>query len=281
MDHRRVARLYQQAGAGRWDLPLDAFAEALDASAAHAFKTRERTHDAVDRYLGSLHLADLALACACTRGHEEAWEAFVRDYRPVLYRAADALDPGGSAREVADALYADLYERRLLTYFHARSSLATWLRAVLAQRYVDRVRAARRLEPLGDDATAEFPASASVAAVADPDRARLFPLLVQALRAALGNLAARDRLRLQCYYSQELTLAETGRLFGEHEATVSRQLARARRAVRNGVEQYLRAEARLSDAEIAACFETALADPGSLDVEHLLGRKNSPADRST
>ena len=31
------------------------------------------------------------------------------EYRPVLYRAADALDRGGGAREIADSLYAELY----------------------------------------------------------------------------------------------------------------------------------------------------------------------------
>ncbi len=80
----------------------------------------------------------------------------MREYRPVLYRSADAIDPGGGARELADSIYADLFglqerdgERRsLFRYFHGRSSLATWLRAVLAQRLVDRVRSTRRLTPL-------------------------------------------------------------------------------------------------------------------------------------
>ena len=103
----------------------------------------------LERYLKSLHLEDLALACACADGDEAAWEHFVREYRPSLYRAADALDPSGRARELADSLYADLYgtteragERRsLFRYFHGRSSLPTWLRAVLAQRHVDAIRA--------------------------------------------------------------------------------------------------------------------------------------------
>jgi RNA polymerase sigma-70 factor (ECF subfamily) len=168
-----------------------------------------------------------------------------------------------------------------LTYFHGRSSLATWLRAVLSQRYIDRVRAAKRLEPLDDDAALELPAPSRPGSAGDPDRARLFPMLMQALRAAVAALSARDRLRLHCYYSQELTLAQTGRVLREHEATVSRQLARARRAIRQAVERHLRNEARLSDQEISACFETALADPGSLDLRELLGRKNSTADRST
>ena len=280
MDPQRVARLYREADAGRWGVPLEAFAEALDASVAHAFKGRERTGTAVDRYLDALHLKDLSLACACVRGDAAAWDAFVLEYRPVLYRAADALDPSGGAREIADALYADLYERRLLTYFHARSSLATWLRAVLSQRYVDRLRSTRRLEPLADDGSLEIAAPAP-RTPADPDRARLFPLLTRALRVAVASLAPRDRLRLRCYYTQELTLAETGRLLREHEATVSRQLARSRRTIRDAVERHLRDEARLSDAEIAACFETAAGDPGALDLQQLLGRKNPAADRSS
>ena len=88
-------------------------------------------------------------ARAPVRGRRGAGVGAVRlEYRPLLYRAADALDPHGGARDLADALYADLYglpdaqgERQsLFRYYQGRSSLATWLRAVLSQRYVDRLR---------------------------------------------------------------------------------------------------------------------------------------------
>ena len=62
-----------------------------------------------DRYLSSIHLDDLALACACALGDSEAWDHFVLEMRPGLHRAADALDRSGAARELADSLYADLY----------------------------------------------------------------------------------------------------------------------------------------------------------------------------
>ena len=39
------------------------------------------------------HDEDLELARQCASGSEEAWDRFVRDYRPLLYRAADALEP--------------------------------------------------------------------------------------------------------------------------------------------------------------------------------------------
>src|SRR6266508_2911569 len=101
--------------------------------------------------MSTAYAADVELARRCAAGDEHAWERFVLEYRPILYRAADALDPSGGARDLADALYADLYSKSLFRYFQGRSSLATWLRAVLSQRYVDRIRANRRLEPLPDE----------------------------------------------------------------------------------------------------------------------------------
>jgi RNA polymerase sigma factor (sigma-70 family) len=220
------------------------------------------------------HSADLELARLCAEGDEHAWERFVREYRPILYRAADALDRTQGAREIADSLYADLYgirtqagERQsLFRYYQGRSSLATWLRAVLAQRFVDRVRGHRRVEPLSDDDT---PAPAP-AQEPDPDRARYVALVRQALGRAVAALAARDRLRLGCYYVQELTLAETGRLMNESEATSSRQLARSRLAIRRDVERQLRDEAGLSDDQIAACFASVSDDPGPLDLKQVI-----------
>src|SRR3984893_12951412 len=108
--------------------------------------------------VSAIHLEDLELARRCADGDESAWQRFMLEYRPVLYRAADALEPGGGARDLADSLYADPYgltggdrqRASLFRYFQGRSSLATWLRAVLAQRYVDRLRAQRRLVPLPD-----------------------------------------------------------------------------------------------------------------------------------
>jgi len=228
---------------------------------------------------------DLALASACASGDDAAWERFVREYRPVLYRAADALDSTGRARELADALYADLYgvkeragERQsLFRYYHGRSSLATWLRAVLAQRHVDRVRADRRLDPLPDDTDV-----ASTVQTPEPDRTDGRARFERALAETLSALDARDRLRLACYYAQELTLAETGRVLRESEATASRQLARTRRAIRDGVERRLRADG-LADAQIAECFAAVTDDVGTLDLSDALGgaaRKKTETDRS-
>ncbi|HMD36231.1 MAG TPA: sigma-70 family RNA polymerase sigma factor [Vicinamibacterales bacterium] len=220
------------------------------------------------------HAADVDLARLCERGDEQAWDRFVREYRPLLYRAADALDRTGRARELADALYADLYARSLFKYFQGRSSLATWLRAVLAQRYVDALRAEKKLAPLDDRHDAASHESAS----SDPDRPRYLAAMQSALGASVGALADRDRLRLAMYYVQSMTLAEIGRLTKEHEATVSRHLARTRKQIRTDVESRLRAE--LSADEIDACFASVSGDPGEIDISRMLGYKERTQERS-
>ena len=280
-----VEELYRAAHADRWGIPVERFAGALRVSADRAAPA-----DA-GRYLRGLHLEDLALACACAEGDERAWEHFVREHRPVLYRSADALDASGSAREIADSIYAELYglsrasgssrESRgqsLFRYYHGRSSLKTWLRAVLAQRHVDGIRAVRRLDPLPEEDRPDT-LSAPAEAMPDPDRVRYRALMQRAFKVALSRMRDRDRLRLACYYSQELTLAETGRILKEHEATVSRQLAKTRQALRREVERYLRDEGRLDATQIEQCFVYVLEDPGPMDLGGML-RKNSASDRS-
>jgi len=278
-----VGRLHAKANAARWGLSLDAFAAALERSAQRAFDSRPDPAR-LERYLAALHLEDLALASACADGSDTAWEHVIAEYRPGLYRAADALDPGGGARDLADSLYAELFglterdgERRShFRYFHGRSSLATWLRVVLSQRYVDRVRGQRRLDPIpGDDSAMAIPAAI---ANIDPTRSRFLAIMRRAVIAAVAALAPRDRLRLTCYYAQDLTLSQIGRTLGEHEATVSRHLTRTRRAIRAAVEHDLGSRERMSEAEIAECFSSVLDDPGALDIADLLASEGASPD---
>ena len=287
LDRTTADRLHRVARAEQWDVSRDTFATAIERGVRHALGDGTPDPSQLERHLASLRLDDLALACACAAGHEAAWEHFVREYRPILYRAASAIDASGGARDLADALYAELFglteregtRRSHFEYFHGRSSLATWLRAVLAQRTVDRARASRRLAPLPDEEAAPPPGSRPVRSA---DHRRFITLIRAALAAAVGRLAPRDRLRLACYYAQDLTLAQIGRALGEHEATVSRQLGKARKRVREDVERQLH-DAGLNDAAIAECLAAVASDPGPLDVAHLLepaGGKNPDTGRS-
>src|SRR6266513_1706055 len=164
-----VEWLYTQANAARWELSRGHFAVALERSASKRLASEALTPLKLEEYLGALHLEDLALATACAEGAEAAWEHFFTKYRTYLRAAAAAIlhCNAGSAEacDLADSLFSELYglaggkgaERSLFRYFHGRSSLKTWLRAVLAQRHIDSIRAGRRFEELGEDETGEGP----------------------------------------------------------------------------------------------------------------------------
>jgi RNA polymerase sigma factor (sigma-70 family) len=179
-------------------------------------------------------------------------------------------------------------ERSLFRYFHGRSSLKTWLRAVLAQRHIDSIRAGRRFEELAEDETCDGgPRTQHRPPVqpVDPHRERYVASFTRALQTALDRLDPQEKERLRLYYAEEKTLAEIGRLLGEHESSVSRHLDRVRRDLRQAVEDLLRhgigaangfaVQPGLSDAEIALCFEYSAGD-NPIDLDKLLPRSKSP-----
>src|SRR6202521_2344061 len=270
--------LHAEAKCARWGLSRNRFAEALRRSAEKRYRGVRTSAAEAEAYLKSLHLEDLALACACGEGVEAAWEFFIKHFRQELRNAARAIlrtsGPGNDAQaeELADSLYAELYgvtatgggrRKSLFEYFHGRSKLSTWLRAVLAQRLVDLLRTGWRtvsLETEEDEAPREIAAGSSFwrtssnayarrsphplaqradSLPADPDREKYLARLDAALSAAIAGLEARERMLLACYYVDRLTLAEIGRTMGEHESTVSRQIDRTRRTLREAVTRRL------------------------------------------
>jgi RNA polymerase sigma factor (sigma-70 family) len=298
-----IAPWYAQSGAARWRLERDSFLAALARCISKVLPSADDSA-AVERLLRALHLEDLVLASACAEGSEPAWEYFVATYRPYLRSAAAVIlrCPNGSpqALEFADSLFAELYgvadgksgQASLFRYFHGRSSLKTWLRAVLAQRHIDRIRASRRFTDLDDGETAMVVERSTPPAThpLDPHRDRYLLMFRRALHAAVAALEACDAQRLILYYRDAKTLAEIGRMLGEHESSVSRNLDRVRRSLRAAVEAALRAgfsvangsaaEPGLSDAEIAVCFDYAAEDSG-INLDSLLPSASAPASTAT
>lgn len=295
-----VEWFYAQAQAGRWGIPRERFADALERSAKKALTPGAVSPQKLHDYLAALHLEDLALAMACSDGAETAWEHFFTTYRGYLRAAAAAIlrcsAASAEACDLADSLFSELYGlagdkgagRSLFRYFHGRSSLKTWLRAVLSQRHIDSIRAGRRFEELAEDEASDAPPRTLLGAPSqpgDPHRERYVASFVRALQKALDLLEPLEKERLRLYYADEKTLAEIGRLLGEHESSVSRHLDRVRRDLRQSVESILRSgigaangfqvQPGISDAEIALCFEYS-AGESPIDLEKLLPRSKSP-----
>ena len=287
-------RCWRKAAAhAEWNLTREQFHTALARSIAHRFSAAaaEPKLKVIETYLETLHAADLALACACSAGNAPAWDHFVARFRPELYRAARAIVGGAgdaAARELADSLYANLFGLRaaegqrksLFDYYHGRSKLGTWLQAILAQRHVDEIRRTRKMDSL-DEPVEEGVAPREIAAEntqPDPERDAYLAMLQATLSTVLDALAPRDRLRLAYYYAEELTLAEIGKLTGEHESTVSRQLDRTRKDLRRGVEAKLRGEKKLSEAQLRLCYEYAREEwPFDLTLRMRAGPAGAPA----
>ena len=262
-----LARLYSRARAARWNLGADILAEA---AARGASKSGALEAQRVEQYLDALHGEDLALALACKGGNSRAWEHFISSLRPPLYAAARAIAGDEMrGRELADSIWADLYglevrdgtRRSLLEYFHGRSSILTWMRAILAQRHVDYVRSQQRTQPLDDDVeNRRIDPNSNHDQAAGPERARYVRMLSIALDLALKTLAPQDRMRMAYYYRHELSLKEIGRLMGEHESSVSRKLARTRDQLKSEIERRLRDIDLLSQDQIRLCYDFAAGD---------------------
>jgi RNA polymerase sigma-70 factor (ECF subfamily) len=198
----------------------------------------------ISDFLTHLRVEELALARGCALGGEAAWEIFLTRYREKLYNAAHSIVQGdANARELADSLYADLYGTRTtdgqriskLNSFTGRGSLEGWLRAVLAQEYINRFRRQQRSVSLEEqaEAGAQFESETP-----DPTEA-IDPRLREATDQALGSLAAEDKFILASYYLDGRRLAEVARLLGVHESTISRKVekitASTRKAILSGL----------------------------------------------
>jgi RNA polymerase sigma-70 factor len=268
----RLAELYKSSGARRWAVSLGDFTQAC----WHGISSSPSGDAAeIEARLNSLRREDLALALGCLGGHEPAWDTFCAQYRSILYEAARALTHNETqARDLADALLADLFgaepgaagRRSRLAYFHGRSSLKTWLRSVLFQRFVDEYRRQSRLEPLAEEGPEPV---AESSAVFEPEERRYAECLSAAVEYTLAELPAPEKLLLSYYYVQGLTLKQIGRLSAEHEATISRHLDRLRAKLRKRIEGYLQKVRRLSAYEVDRCLDFA-ARGVSVELERIL-----------
>jgi len=267
---RAIGRVGMRGHADKWELNADALAVTLHESVSAWARglAAPPAESAIAEYLDGLNAEDLVLACACRAGIASAWEHFVAQYRVMLRAAARALVHDElRAGDLADSLYAELYgleeragERRsLLGYFHGRSSLRTWLKTVIAQRFVDEYRAHQRAAAIGAAAAREQPREAAMDEdPPEPDRARYVEALGEAIAIALAELKPRARMRLNFYHLEELTLKEIGGIMGEYESSVSRRLTRTRLQLRRRVGQVLRRDKGLSEEQIRLCYVYAL-----------------------
>jgi RNA polymerase sigma-70 factor (ECF subfamily) len=233
-----IRDLFDKSGAHKYGLDYDEFEAILDQVSCKYIPAA--TDQQKIRFWRELKLEELVLSRGCANGQEYAWEVFLTRYREKLYDIARGVTKeDGSARELADSIYGDLYgtsERdghrvSRLNFYMGRGSLEGWLRTVILQEFVNRYRKQKKLVSLDEQEEEGVQFSAANPAPVGP----LDKRLGDAVDEALSQLAPDDRLVLASYYLDDRTLTEIGKVLGVHESTISRRLEKLLKVVRKQV----------------------------------------------
>jgi RNA polymerase sigma-70 factor, ECF subfamily len=269
-----AAELCEKANAPDYGINLTTFAVVLEQVTAK-YLPAGAGQAQVRELCAGLRVEELALARGCAAGNDRAWEIFLTRYRATLYDAARGIvREEARAKELADSLYADLYGLRVnggervskLGSYMGRGSLAGWLRTVLAQEYVNRYRAGRRLVSLEEqtEAGVQFAVSTPEPGTQPASDARL----EAATDAALTTLTGEEKFILAAYYLDERTLAEIARALRVHESTICRKLEKTAKSLRKAIVSELM-RAGLSRAAAEEALEADVRDLKIKVREHL------------
>jgi len=246
----------------------------------------------INKFIDEMQADDLCLIIACEHGDERAWNDLVERFTSTVRSAArSATANEDAAEDLAQSIWAELYGLRVradgrpaskLAYYSGRGSLAGWLRAVVAQLSVDTFRKQSKLvqaeedadlDRLARDARVSETQAFALSGVPNPEQslANRFAEtdLQQALKKAVAELAAEDRLLVKLYYFDNLRLREAGAVLGVHEATASRRLTRIQTDLRKRVSQILTAERGWTTAETERSF-AEVAQHLDTDLEGLI-----------
>jgi RNA polymerase sigma-70 factor (ECF subfamily) len=204
--------------------------------------------------VAALHIGDLFLACAAARGMPQAIaELDARYIKPLPF----ILGGTGALAGDADSVCSILRERLVvgeggqpprIASYGGRGPLGAWI-AIAAQRTaisLDRREGA--LQRAHDRAMSE-----AIGADLNPElrhmKARYKEAVEAAFRAALGELADRDRALLRLGLVGGLSLDSIAASYNVNTSTVSRWLAKIRQGLLDRTLALLRERLRLSDPE--------------------------------
>jgi RNA polymerase sigma-70 factor len=262
-----VAAAYDR-GSARWpDITLDPadFAAHL---AMHMPPDVDRT-----AHIASL-AEDLFLACACALSIPRALNIFDQEYMPRVAVYVSHIDPTPS---FADEMRQLLRERLLaprpggrprIAEYSGRGALAAWLRIAavrVALNHRARPDEARRT----DDEAVLDQLSTEAAPELQVLRARHLPALEGALRQAVAQLGAEQRVILRMYFASGHSTERIATALRVNRSTAARRLVAAREAVFAETRRLLQEQLPLLTEEFAS-FARALHDQLNISLSQLL-----------
>lgn len=247
---------------------------------------------AVKSFVDEIRADDLCLIIACERADESAWADLVKNFDQTVKSAARKYAKNAEdAEDLASSIWAELYGlkrdadgklKTKLSYYSGRGSLAGWLRAVTNQLAIDQFRKeskfvqieeAREFENLANESSENSENAKIVHASDNPEenfsRRQTEHDVADALKTAIAELGAEDRLILKLYYFDDLKLKDIGATLGFHEATASRKLVRVQTEIRKAVEKNLQTKHGWQKEEVKRHLTDAASKLG-MNFEKLL-----------
>ncbi len=212
-----------------------------------------------------LRLDDLYLSTACAAGDAAAWEECGSCYFKFIRDFARRFLPDAAARDLADQVIADLWNAGKMRLFEGRSSLKTWLGTLVAHSALNRL--SGKAPPVSLDVRGTAMAK-DPSVLLRPEAAQSAELLSALVKNALRELPAEERLLLQLYYEQGLTLEEMEVAMRVSKATLSRRLQRLRARLKQAVDRAARESYGMAADALRDGVDLARLE---LDLEQVLG----------
>lgn len=287
-----AARLLSRAEDSRGLQVNDAFDRIVAALGKYLWRDDENASSAeIKDFIDSMRADDFCLILACEKNDEAAWNDLVEKFDATVKLAARRISSSAEdAEDLAGSIWAELFglkhdkEGKLktkLSYYSGRGSLAGWLRAVTNQLAIDNYRAMKRFVQIEEDREFDNLAQQSsekignqtvVSKTENPEE--LFSEsearkdVGAALKTAIDELGAEDKLILKLYYFDDTNLKNIGAALGFHEATASRKLARIQSEIRKSVERLLQSKYGWKAEEVKSGLSEAASSLG-VNVEKL------------
>jgi RNA polymerase sigma-70 factor (ECF subfamily) len=199
----------------------------------------------------AMHAGDLYLACACSRGDEEAIATFDRVFlapvSAIVLRTGAPPHVGGDVTQLLRErlLVGDGGRPPRITDYAGRGSLAGWVR-IAAVRAASTLRRDKRVQENLEPPVPRPPESPEEATI----RARYGDAFDRAFRSAFRALSAEDRVILRLHFAEGLNLDRLAVALGFSRATAGRRIQAARAHVRDETMRLLEAELDASREEI-------------------------------
>ena len=140
--------------------------------------------------------------------------------------------------------------------YSGRGSLAGWLGAVATRLAIDAKRTERDEIPFDQELAAALPMKGDGTEVQLLKR-QIRQEFEAAVRAALGELAPRDRAMLHMQHVEKLSFDQIGAFYRVNKSTISRWLATAREQVLMRCQALLRERLNLKPSELESVMRAA------------------------